>query len=253
MKAIFLGTGTSQGVPVIGCNCEVCNSTDSRDKRLRTSFFIETPEHNLLIDAGPDFRQQILRENIQKLDAIFFTHEHKDHIGGLDDVRAFNYITKKPMEVYADANVSNALKNLYSYVFAEDKYPGVPRLNVNIISDKDFIINGIKITPVKVMHGNLPILGFRIGDLTYITDANYINPYEKEKIYGSQVLVINALRNKVHHSHYNLEQAMKIANEIGASKTYFTHISHYMGLHKNISAQLPDNMHLAHDGLKIVL
>lgn len=254
MKVVLLGTGTSQGVPVIGCNCNVCKSTDYKDKRLRTSVYIEYKKHNILIDAGPDFRQQMLRENIKKLDSIIFTHEHKDHLGGLDDVRAFNFMTKKPMDIYAESRVQESLRKEYAYAFTAKSYPGVPKLNLNSISEEAFkISNNINVTPIRIMHHRLPILGFRIGDLSYITDANYISDDEKEKIMGSKVIIINALRQEKHISHFSLEEAVEIAKECGARKTYFTHISHHMGLHKDVNNRLPDNMELAYDGLSFYM
>ncbi len=251
MEIIFLGTGTSQGVPVIGCKCPVCISNEKKDKRLRTSLFVKTDKINILIDAGPDFRQQMLRENITKLDAILFTHEHKDHISGLDDIRAFNFMTKKPMEIYAEIRVQKALQKEYSYVFSDNPYPGIPKLNFNTIAEDIFYIDDIKITPIRLMHQHLPILGFRIGDLSYITDANYIAKKEKEKLSGSKVFIINALRREKHISHFTLNEAVEIAKEVGAEKTYLTHISHNMGLHKSIKSELPKNIEPAYDGFKL--
>jgi phosphoribosyl 1,2-cyclic phosphate phosphodiesterase len=251
LEAIVLGSGTSQGVPVIGCDCDVCTSQDPKDKRLRSSMLLKIDGTNILIDAGPDFRQQMLQVNVKSLDAIIFTHEHKDHIAGLDDVRAFNFRTQKPMEIFAEARVQKALRSDYSYVFSGSNYPGIPRLNLNTIDEEDFFINDIKFTPIRVMHYKLPILGFRIGDLTYITDANYISEEEKLKIYGSKTLIINALRKEKHISHYSLEESLKIVSECSPRKAYFTHIAHQMGLHRDINSQLPDFAELAYDGLSI--
>jgi phosphoribosyl 1,2-cyclic phosphate phosphodiesterase len=250
LEAIILGSGTSQGVPVIGCKCKVCQSDNPYDHRLRSSLLLKTDNLNILIDAGPDFRQQMLRENIDKLDAIIFTHEHKDHIGGLDDVRAFNHMTRLPMEIYAEARVQSTLRNEYSYVFSGTNYPGIPKLNLNTIDETAFNIENIKIIPIRVMHYKLPILGFRIGDLTYITDANYISEEEKEKIFGTKTLIINALRKKRHISHFALDESLKIVKECSPQQAYFTHISHHMGLHEESNIELPKNTELAYDGLR---
>ncbi|MDD2385519.1 MAG: MBL fold metallo-hydrolase [Bacteroidales bacterium] len=251
MEAIILGSGTSQGVPVIGCKCDVCKSRNPKDNRLRASLLLKINNTNILIDAGPDFRQQMLREKVESLDAIIFTHEHKDHIAGLDDVRAFNFSTKQPMEIFAERRVQTALRNDYSYVFSGSNYPGIPRLNLNTIDEEAFFIKDIKITPIRAMHYNLPILGFRIGNLTYITDANYISEEEKLKIIGSKTLIINALRKEKHIAHFSLDEALKIVNECSPRKAYFTHIAHQMGLHNEINTLLPDFTELAHDGLSI--
>lgn len=254
MKITFLGTGTSQGVPLIGCNCAVCTSADKHDNRLRSSVFIETPEANIVIDTGPDFRYQMLRAKVTKLDAIIFTHSHKDHVAGLDDVRAFNYHQQRAMEVYATEATQEALKREFSYVFQDHKYPGIPDINLHTITgDTAFNINGLTITPIKVLHYKLEVLGFRIGDFTYITDANYIAPEEMEKAKGSKVLVLNALRHQDHISHYTLAQAIDVATAIKAENTYFTHISHQLGLHADIGKTLPPGMHLAYDGLTVIL
>jgi phosphoribosyl 1,2-cyclic phosphate phosphodiesterase len=251
LEAIILGSGTSQGVPVIGCKCDVCKSRNPKDNRLRASLLLKINNTNILIDAGPDFRQQMLREKVESLDAIIFTHEHKDHIAGLDDVRAFNFSTKQPMEIFAERRVQTALRNDYSYVFSGSNYPGIPRLNLNTIDEEAFFIKDIKITPIRAMHYNLPILGFRIGNLTYITDANYISEEEKLKIIGSKTLIINALRKEKHIAHFSLDEALKIVNECSPRKAYFTHIAHQMGLHNEINTLLPDFTELAHDGLSI--
>ena len=249
----FLGTGTSQGVPIIGCTCEVCQSSNLRDKRLRSSIHIQTDRTSVVIDSGPDFRQQMLREQINRLDAIVFTHGHKDHTAGFDDIRAFNYIQKKDMEVYCDERVDSVLRKDYDYVFAAQKYPGVPQANLNIIENEAFRVNDLLFEPIETLHYKLPVFGFRIGDFTYITDANYISEAEKEKIKGSKTLVLNALRKEKHISHFTLEEAIELAQEIGADKTYFTHISHQLGLHERVSKELPDGIELAYDGLKISL
>ncbi len=251
MKLTFLGTGTSQGVPVIACNCEVCKSKDKKDKRLRSSVMINIDDKVIVIDSGPDFRQQMLRENVLKLDALLLTHGHKDHVAGLDDVRAFNYLQRKAIDVYAREDVHEIIKNEFSYAFAVDKYPGVPEINLHIVENKQFEVAGIKILPIEVQHYKLKIFAYRIGDLTYITDANKITEKELSKVYGSKILVINALRKTPHISHFNLQEALKIIDLISPDKAYITHISHLMGLHKLVTKELPPNVELAYDGLKI--
>ena len=253
MKVIFLGTGTSQGVPIITCTCVVCSSTDPRDNRLRTSVLIETERTNIVIDTGPDFRQQMLRENVHKVDAILFTHGHKDHTAGFDDIRGFNWKTKEAMEVYSNEEVEIVLKRDFHYAFAEHKYPGVPNLNLNVIQNKNFMIRDIPITPIEVLHYKLPVFGYRIGDFSYITDANFISESEKEKLKGSKVLVLNALRKSEHISHFTLDQAVAIAREIGAEQTYLIHMSHQMGLHAEVDSELPEGINLAYDGLAVTL
>jgi phosphoribosyl 1,2-cyclic phosphate phosphodiesterase len=252
MKITFLGTGTSQGVPVIGCKCEVCMSIDSKDKRLRTSALVETCSKKILVDAGPDFRQQLLRAGISNLDAILLTHEHKDHTGGLDDVRALNYISGKPVEIYAEKRVLRSVRSEYSYAFADNPYPGVPEMNLNAIDDgHSFTAGGVEIVPVRALHYRLPVLGFRIAGLVYITDANRIDSAEMNKICGCKVLVINALRRKPHLSHFTLSQALEISRISGAEQTYLTHISHQMGLHSDVESELPANVKLAYDCLTV--
>lgn len=253
MKVTFLGTGTSQGVPVITCDCPVCRSLDYRDKRLRSSIHLEVDGKSFVIDSGPDFRQQMLREEIQQLDALLFTHEHKDHTAGMDDVRSFNFSQQKDMPIYARAQVVEQLKREFAYVFAQNKYPGVPRVEVNLIENRAFEVEGVHFTPIQVMHYKMPVFGFRVGDFSYITDANYIAPEEKEKIKGSKVLVINALQKEPHISHFRLQEALEVIEELAPEKAYLTHISHRLGLHREISEELPENVALAHDGLKITL
>ncbi|WOK04986.1 MBL fold metallo-hydrolase [Imperialibacter roseus] len=253
MKLTFLGTGTSQGVPVIACDCEVCQSVDFHDKRLRSSVHIEVDGLSLVIDTGPDFRQQMLRERIKRLDAVIFTHEHKDHTAGLDDIRSFNFLQQMDMPVYASTAVITQLKREFSYIFADHKYPGVPLVDVKLLDGKPFTIGNTTITPINVMHFKLPVFGFRIGDFTYITDANYISDEEKKKIKGSKVLVLNALQKTPHISHFTLDEAISLAQELKADQTYFTHISHKLGSHRDVSAQLPENIYLAYDGQQLTL
>lgn len=247
----FLGTGTSQGVPIIGCKCAVCQSADQKDKRLRSSIHIQSQNTSLVIDSGPDFRQQMLRANIDRLDALLFTHGHKDHTAGFDDIRAFNYIQQKDMEVYCDVRVEKILKKDFDYVFSDVKYPGVPQANLHIIDNQPFQISDLNIQPIDVLHYKLPVFGFRIGDFSYITDANYIADEEIDKVRGSKVLVLNALRREKHISHFTLEEAIELAQNIGAEKTYFTHISHQLGKHKDVLNELPEGITLAYDGLEI--
>ena len=252
MKLTFLGTGTSQGVPVIACDCGVCVSPDLRDKRLRSSVMITINNLNYLIDCGPDFRQQMLREKIQDIRAILFTHEHKDHIAGMDDVRAFNFKHQKDMDVYCDFNVQKALLREFPYVFSDKKYPGVPEVNIHqISSSKAFNIDGNLFTPIEVMHYKLPVLGFRVNDLTYITDAKTISMKEIEKIKGTRVLVVNALRISEHISHFNLKEALSFINEVKPEVAYLTHVSHLMGRSEDVEKQLPDKVMLAYDGLQV--
>ena len=250
MKITFLGTGTSQGVPIISCPCEVCHSKDPRDNRLRSSVWIETEGLSIVIDAGPDFRQQMLRYNVNKLDAIIFTHSHKDHISGLDDVRAYNYFQQKPMDVYATEETQQALRREYAYIFENAHYPGVPQINLHTIqADQKFSINGLEIVPIKVLHYKMEVLGFRVNDFTYITDANEIAAEQIEKIKNSKYLVLNALRRKKHISHYTLQEAIEMAKIINSRETYFTHISHQLGLHAEVEKELPEKIFLAYDGL----
>jgi phosphoribosyl 1,2-cyclic phosphate phosphodiesterase len=252
MKITFFGTGTSQGVPVIGCKCEVCLSTDSRDKRLRTSILIEIRSKKILVDAGPDFRQQLLRGGISDLDAILLTHEHKDHTGGLDDVRALNYLSGKPAEIYAEKRTLNSIRSEYSYAFVDNPYPGVPKMNLNTINDNTaFTVGGIEIIPVRAFHYRLPVLGYRINNVVYITDANMIASSEMSKISGCEILIVNALRKKTHISHFSLSQALDVSRKSGAGQTYLTHISHQMGLHKEVEKELPENVKLAYDCLTL--
>lgn len=253
MRITFLGTGTSQGVPLIACKCNVCLSNDSKDKRLRTSILIEEKGKTFIIDTGPDFRQQMLRENVKNLDAVIFTHEHKDHTAGFDDIRAFNFINRKKMEVYASDRVQQAIKREFAYIFSDFKYPGIPEINLHLLENKLTVIDGVEILPIEVMHYKLPVFGFRINDFTYITDANDISDSEKEKIKGTKVLVLNALRREPHISHFTLDQAIELVKELKPEKAYFTHISHQLGMHAEVMKELPTGIELAYDGLKLQL
>ncbi len=251
LKITFLGTGTSSGVPMIACSCKVCTSTNKKDNRLRSSILVQSATTTFVIDTTPDFRYQMLRANVQQLDAVLFTHPHKDHIAGLDDVRAYNFFNQKPMELYANSLTEEAIKREFAYAFSDKKYPGIPNLNINTIDNNPFYIGDIFIQPILVWHIKMPVLGFRIGDFTYITDANKIEAEELKKIIGSKVLVLNALRKEKHISHFNLEEAVALAQQVQIPKTYFTHISHQMGLHDEVSAELPEGIFLGWDGLKI--
>ena len=253
MQITFLGTGTSQGVPVIACPCNVCQSTDTRDKRLRASILIEVDGKTFVIDTGPDFRQQMLRAGVKNLDAILFTHEHKDHLAGFDDIRAFNFITKKKIDVYASFRVQEAIRREFAYIFSDFKYPGIPEINLHLIENKEINIKGVDFIPVEVMHHKMSVFAFRVGDFTYITDANFISEVEKEKIKGSKVIVVNTLRKEAHISHFTFQQAIDLMQELKPEKAYFTHISHQLGLHEQVQKELPSFIELAYDGLKIEL
>ena len=251
MKITFLGTGTSQGVPVIACDCAVCTSSDPRDSRLRTSVMVQVADKTIVIDSGPDFRYQMLRAGVKHLDALVFTHEHKDHVAGMDDIRAFNYKQGEAINVYAHQRVQEALKREFSYIFSHHKYPGVPQIDLFEIGKHPFEVAGLPFIPIEVMHFQLPVLGFRIGDFTYITDAKTVAEEEKQKIRGSKILVINALQIDKHISHFTLAEALDFAAEIGAEQTYLTHISHKLGTHQEISKQLPAGVEMAYDGLML--
>lgn len=253
MKITFLGTGTSQGVPMIACKCEVCTSDNPKDKRLRSSILIQQDGLNFVVDTTPDFRYQMLREKVDHLDAILITHSHKDHIAGMDDVRAFNYFQKGPVDIYATVSSQTTIRKEFSYVFAEKKYPGIPEITMHLIDKNCFDVKGIKVIPIHVMHYKMPVVGYRIGDFTYITDANYIDAIEKEKIIGTKILVLNALRKESHISHFTLSQAIALSDEVGAEETYFTHISHQLGQHDEVTKELPSGKHLAYDGLEIII
>jgi phosphoribosyl 1,2-cyclic phosphate phosphodiesterase len=250
----FLGTGTSQGIPVVACDCNVCQLADPRDKRLRSSAMVESDGKRIIIDCGPDFRQQMLREDIRSIDAILVSHAHKDHIGGLDDVRAFNYILQRPADIYASREVQRAIKREFSYAFSEEKYPGVPEINLHLINNHKFNISSLTILPVKALHfKDHFVFGFRIGSLTYITDAVDISEKEMKKIEGSRVIVINALRKQKHYSHFNLSEAIAILERLKPEQGYLTHISHQMGCHEDVQKELPSFIKLAYDGLKVAI
>ncbi len=251
LKITFLGTGTSSGVPMIACDCMVCTSGNKKDKRLRSSILVESAKTCFVVDTTPDFRYQMLRENVKRLDAVLFTHPHKDHIAGLDDVRAFNFFHEQPMQLYANQMTIDALMREFAYAFADKKYPGVPNLNLNSIDLTPFYIGDIPIIPIMVWHMKMPVYGFRFGNFTYITDANRIDDEELEKIKGSEVLVLNALRKEKHISHYTLDEAVEMVKKTGVPTSYFTHISHQLGKHEEIEAALPNGMHLGYDGLVV--
>ena len=238
---------------MIACDCEVCTSTDKRNNRLRSSILLQSETTTIVVDTTPDFRYQMLRAKVKELDAVLYTHPHKDHIAGLDDIRAFNYFQQKAIDVYANEMTQKALRNEFYYVFAEHKYPGIPDINLQSIPEDIFYIGDIPVMAIHVWHLHMPVLGFRFGNFTYITDANRIDPAEKEKIKGSEILVLNALRHKKHISHYTLPEAIELADELSIPQAYFTHISHQLGTHENVTASLPPGKALAYDGLKITV
>ncbi|MVM38209.1 MBL fold metallo-hydrolase [Spirosoma sp. HMF3257] len=253
MLITLLGTGTSSGVPLIGCLCDVCRSVDFRDKRLRTSVHISVDGRSFVVDTGPDFRQQVLRLNLLKLDAVLFTHEHKDHTAGLDEVRAYNFRSGQDIPIYGRPTVLAQLQREFAYIFAEHKYPGTPHVLLNEIRNVPFEVCGIPIIPIEVMHHKLPVFGYRIGDFTYLTDLNYISDEELEKVKGTRLLVVDALQRQAHISHFTLDQAVALAQRVNADRTYFVHISHKLGLHHEVEKELPDNIRLGYDGLQIRL
>jgi len=253
LKVTFLGTGTSQGVPVVACNCIVCQSADERDKRLRASVLVEVDGNIIVIDAGPDFRQQMLRANVTDLTAILLTHEHYDHIAGLDDIRAFNWVQQRPADIYAEHRVHQSVKQIFSYVFASKKYPGIPQMTLHEVEEMPFFIGKTKIIPVRALHYKLPVLGYRIKNFAYLTDIKTIEDNELEKLKGLDVLVVNALRKESHISHFTLDEALFLIAKLKPVKAFITHISHQMGLCKEISGELPENVTLAYDGLEIEL
>lgn len=245
----FLGTGASHGIPVIGCNCDVCQSKNEKDIRLRSSVLIETETQNLVVDVGPDFRQQMLRAKTTRIDAVLLTHEHKDHTAGLDDVRAFNYLMSKPMSVYAEERVLEAIKREYSYVFAEARYPGAPEFDLNEIGNQNFKIGDDEIIPIRVFHNKLPVFGFRIEDFAYVTDLKVITSEEKDKLRNLDVLVLSALRNEPHVSHLGLDEALELILELSPKQAYLTHISHRQYGYDELMQKLPKNVEPAYDGL----
>ncbi|MBR9920795.1 MAG: MBL fold metallo-hydrolase [Bacteroidetes bacterium] len=250
----FLGTGTSQGIPVIGCKCKVCQSEDTRDNRLRCALLIRTPKTHIAIDTGPDFRIQMLRAKNERLDAVLMTHEHNDHIAGLDDVRPYNFMQWSDMPVYAQDRVCNMLRTRFPYIFEAEKYPGAPMVELHSIDKTNQLeIGDLEVIPVEILHGKLPILGFRIRNMAYLTDMKTIPDLEMAKLKDLDTLIVNALHHQEHHSHLNLKQALAFAEKAGARQTWFIHMSHNMGLHAEIDAQLPDGINLAYDGLEIAL
>jgi len=251
LKITFLGTGTSSGVPMIACGCDVCSSVDKKDKRLRSSILVQSAATTFVIDTTPDFRYQMLRENIRQLDAVLFTHPHKDHIAGLDDVKAFSYFSGKAMEVYANTLTEEAVKREFAYIFSDKKYPGIPDINLNTITLEPFSIGDIPVVPILVWHLKMPVMAYRFGKFTYITDANRVEPAEKEKIKGSEVMVVNALRHKAHISHFTLDEAIGLVQELNVPKAYFTHVSHQLGKHAAVNKELPAGIQLAYDGLNL--
>lgn len=252
LKITFLGTGTSQGVPVIACGCAVCKSEDPRDKRLRTSILIEDGESTVVIDSGPDFRQQLLRADVKSIDGLVFTHEHKDHIAGMDDIRAFNYVLNKAIDIYATERVQDALKREFHYAFAEHKYPGVPELTLHTISEAPFRINKIHFTPLPVLHYQLPVLGFRIKNFSYITDAKTIPDATYKLMEGTEVMVINALRRESHISHFTLDEALTVIRKVKPQKAYLIHLSHQIGKHEELNRELPEGVECAFDELQLI-
>lgn len=251
LRITFLGTGTSTGIPMIGCDCEVCLSKDRKDNRLRSSILIESATTTIVIDTTPDFRYQMLRTHTTHLDAVVFTHAHKDHVAGLDDIRAFNFFSNKSIDVYANDSTAEALKREFSYIFSDQKYPGIPEIDLHIIDTTPFTIGDITLQPILVQHHKMPVYAYRVGDFTYITDANQIYPSEKAKIKGSKIVVVNALREEPHLSHFTLSEAIDLVNELHIPEAYFTHISHQLGLHQVVSQALPAHIQLAYDGLVI--
>tara|TARA_B100000900_G_scaffold75662_1_gene60489 strand:- start:8245 stop:9006 length:762 start_codon:yes stop_codon:yes gene_type:complete len=247
MKVTLLGTGTSQGIPVIACDCDVCLSKNKKDKRLRTSAMIEVNNETFIIDTGPDFRQQMLTNNVRNISGILYTHHHKDHVAGMDDIRAFNYKWRKDINIYCNNITEKALYNEFPYVFEKVKYPGVPKVNINLFLNKEFYVNGIKIIPIEAMHYKLTVFGFRINNFVYLTDVSEISIKEKQKLFNADLIVLDALRKEKHISHFSLEEALSLLKEVKPKQAVLTHISHYMGLHDEVNKELPDNIKLGFD------
>lgn len=254
MEITFLGTGTSQGIPVIGSNHPVCQSSDPRDKRLRVSVLVSWKNYNFVIDCGPDFRQQMLTNKVVRLDGILFTHEHADHTAGIDDIRPF-FFRQGDIPIYAHQRVVDSLKRRFDYIFSDiNRYPGAPAVKANLVRiNEPFTIGGLKVVPVEAFHNRLPVLGYRLGDFAYLTDVKTISDEESEKLNGIKVLTVNALRKDPHHSHFNLEEALGFVEKVGPQKAYLTHISHHMGFHEEVEKELPPHVHLAYDNLSIAL
>ena len=253
MNLTFLGTGTSQGVPVIACKCAVCTSADPRDCHLRTSALVTTDnDENILIDIGPDFREQMLRHNVSHLEGILITHAHRDHVGGIDDIRSFNYVQNRKMDIYCNQEARTAIERDYHYIFVPHEFPGLPEAEMHELDgNHPFCVGQTEVIPIKAMHKNLPILGFRIGSLAYLTDANYIAPEEMDKLNDLEILVINALRKEKHFSHYSLPEALEVIKTVAPREAYLTHVSHEMGLYAEVNATLPPHVQIAYDGLTV--
>lgn len=258
MRLTFLGTGTSQGVPVIACRCNVCRSADRRDNRLRTSALLSVEREgggqdiNILFDIGPDFRQQILRQEVDHLDAILVTHAHRDHVAGIDDIRALNYVQKKEMQLYMNKEARVALERDYAYIFAPHDYPGLPEARLHTVEGA-FEVEGVEVLPIKAMHKDLPVLGYRVGKMAYLTDVNHIEEEEVRKLSGVEVLVVNALRKEKHYSHFCLSEALELVERVAPERAYLTHISHEMGLHEEVTKTLPTGIWLAYDNLEVMI
>ena len=254
LKIRVLGSGTSQGVPVIACDCKVCSSNDNKDKRLRSSILFEKNGETFCIDTGPDFRQQMLREKVKSLRGILYTHEHKDHLAGMDDVRAFNFFEKRPMEIFCSSQVKEALEREFQYVFLGEKHAGIPSIHINLISNTEFYLPGnSKVIPIQLMHYKMPVFGYRIDNFTYITDAKTVEDAEMEKLKGTEILIVNALRIEEHRSHFNLKEALDFIAKVQPQKAYLTHISHLFGTHKEIEKMLPENVGVCYDGMSLEL
>jgi phosphoribosyl 1,2-cyclic phosphate phosphodiesterase len=251
VKFTFLGTGTSQGVPVVACQCLVCQSANPKDKRLRASVMVEISGKRLVVDAGPDFRQQMLSHDVHHLNGILLTHEHVDHIFGLDDIRAFNWVQKQATDIYAEERVQIAIRRIFDYVFATYRYPGIPEMRLHLIENKPFQIDDLEVIPIRGFHYKLPVFGFRFGKLAYVTDVNRMEETEKNKLRSLDVLVINALRREEHISHYSLGQALELIAEVKPQRAYLTHLSHQMGFYDEVQKELPENVFLGYDGLVI--